>query len=717
MSLWGDIATGLASTAGFALGGPVGAALAGAVVGGLIAGAENGWDMDAVLKGATTGAIGGALTMIGGGVGVAAARGAIGAKASLALASPAQLMEQGLFKGFIPRAIGGAHVAPGKLYATMATPLVTPLMNAGMSLLVPPGQGAIPLIDISLPTFPQAMPRVMMPDPAKLPDGLSLSGTVADHYRNLPHLYLANWESFGTEPKEPPPKTWAVPPITAEAEANMPRYAQRVEQLAATYERMRAFDNEVAAAVGRVGEQAAAGQQMVGSQVEVLTAMAQVHPADTATIDSLVQEKVLRPVPPPPGGPVISEDNYVMTVIESVTHRAETDMREMTEAFRKLAGEVEPPATPADTGADPKTDTENRSTTDDSTAPTGRTDETGGPTTTNTGTTTGAPPVTTVPPLDLQTSPPLLQDTADPRSPGAVAAPQGTTAPAATAGTKAAAAAPGSASAPAATVPVAQQQPAATSTMGSGGLDPMLQQAMLQRAAAEQGRGSNRGDRERERRGSGPAPAKATAAGPATQTAAAPRPGTVQPASTGTTAQPANAARTVSAPASTAPPAAGPPAGSNGLQEFVFRDGRTVMVPEVVAHALSAAVSDHVGTDARAAYQRTALPLPPPGQPAGLPVDPSDLRTGDIAQWLPPDDGAATAVASAAASTAIVVMFDNAPPEVIVAGEPRPLTEVLERDGGAFGVFGGFRRPPGADAGATAAPVDPQAAVPVTISG
>ncbi|MFC3963087.1 hypothetical protein [Nocardia jiangsuensis] len=715
MSLWGDIATGLAATAGFALGGPVGAALAGGVVGGLIAGAENGWDMDAVLKGATVGAIGGALTMIGGGVGVAAARGAIGAKTSLAMASPAQLMEQGLFKGFIPRAVGGAHVAPGKLYGAMAAPLASPLFNAGISLLAPPGQGAIPLIDISLPTFPQPMPRVMMPDPAKLPDGLSLSGAVVDHYRNLPPLYLANWESFGTGPKEPPPKTWSVPAITAEGAANIPSYAQRVEQLAATYERMRAHDREVAEAVGRVGEQAAAGQRMVGSQVEVLTAMAQVHPADTAAIDTLVEEKVLRPIPPQAGGPVVSEDNYVMTVIESVTHRAEADMREMTEAFRKLAGEVEPPAAPRDTGADPKAEPKTRSDSDDSGAPTGRTDERGGSTADTTG--TGLPPVTAVPPLDFQAGQSVPPGSGDLLSPGSAAAPASTTAPAGIAGTTTAA--PGTAGTPLTpAVPVAQQQPGATSTMGSGGLDPMLQQAMLQRAAAEQGRGSNRGDRERERRGSGPAPSvRPTAAGPATQTASAPRPGTVQPASTSTAAQPANAARTVSAPATTAPPAAGPAADGNRLQEFVFRDGRSVMVPEVVAHALASAVSDHVGTDARAAYQRTALPLPPPGQPSGLPVDPSELRTGDIAQWLPPDDGSATTVASAAASTAIVVMFDNAPPEVIVAGEPRPLAEVLERDGGAFGVFGGFRRPPGADAGATAVAVDPQAAVPVTISG
>ncbi|RDI54557.1 hypothetical protein [Nocardia mexicana] len=186
----------------------------------------------------------------------------------------------------------------------------------------------------------------------------------------------------------------------------------------------------------------------------------------------------------------------------------------------------------------------------------------------------------------------------------------------------------------------------------------------------------------------------------------------------------AQAASTNPAPAQTAPAAqqnAGPPQGANapagppppetpgpdGLVPFTFPppDSRTVRVSPVVKQGFEVAVADTSGTNAQAAYANTPAKFTDTKH-AGAPIDPSQLMSGDIAQWEN--------------RTALVVKFDKGtepgtgdgamdaaagggePPEVIIAGKPQKLRSedmaTMSDEAGEFGAFVGFKHPRGIDA-------------------
>ncbi|MFC8529452.1 hypothetical protein [Nocardia sp. NPDC057227] len=716
MSLLGSILTGAASMAGYAMGGPVGGALVGGIIGGLVAGFESGWDPEEMAEGAAFGAIGGLIPTAGFGV-----KGALGAGASLAKAAPTQLARTGLFKSTIPRALGGAHVAPWRTYAGLAGAASGPGLARSFDDKWDRYQAVdrgIPLIDITSPAAAPKMPRVMMPDPARLPEGLSLSSAVVDNYRNnLPGIYHANWQAFGAESRELMPKAWTAAPVADGEAANIPSYFQRVRYLGELYESLRRSDEAVAGVVEKTAAQVSEGREGLSSQIASLTDMAGVHPADTEKIQALVQEQRLSPEGLQTGSGAITEDTYVLSVLESVTARAEAEMRAATALFGDLAGEVQdPPAPPKEPEAtapkvdDAKGDGENTGT--------GSTPPVGDAVTVDPGTTVlppaplewGSDPAgTTTDPMATRTGD-LTGTSAQPGSAGGTGTSTGA-GPAAGAGPQVS--------------PATVAQPAAAApASSSSGLDPLLQNAMMQRAMADSGRGTDRtGNRERpgQRRGSDIAQTANRTASQQSQSqqpaAARQQPG-AQAQAGSTAANPA--ARTVSAPVTGAPPAA---TAGDGRELFTFPDGRTQLVSPVVAHALSLALSDHAGTDARAAYARTAIPLPPQGQPLGEPVGPSDLATGVVASWAPlPAAGPGATVTTASeterVTTAIVVAFDGAPPEVIVAGELRPFSESVQHGGLDFGAFGGFHRPAGVDVVAPGpGPVEQQVGAPLTVAG
>lgn len=717
MSLLGSILTGAASMAGFALGGPVGGALVGGIVGGIVAGVESGGDWEEIAEGAAFGAIGGLIPT--GGLGV---KGALGAGAAVAKAAPTQLARTGFFRSTIPRALGGAHVAPWRTYAGLAGAASGPGLARTFDDKWDQWQAVnrgIPLIDITTPAASPKMPRIMMPDPARLPEGLSLSSAVVDNYRNnLPGIYHANWQAFGAESRELMPKAWTAAPVADGEAANIPSYFQRVRYLGELYESLRRSDEAVAGVVEKTAAQVAEGREGVSAQIASLTDMAGVHPADTEKIRALVQEQRLSQEGLQSGSGTITEDTYVMSVLESVTARAETEMRAAAALFGVLADEVQdPPAPPKEPGAtDPKGDDGK-----------GDGEQTGpdpGATPPADDGATVDPGATVVPPVPLEWGSDLAATTTDPMA-ARTGDLTGTSAqPGSSGGTGAGTGAvpavgSGAQASPAAVAQPAVAAPAASST----GLDPLLQNAMMQRAMADSGRGSDR-TVDRERRDPG---RRSETAQTANRTGTQQQSQSQQPAATrqqpGTQTQPGStaanpAARTVSAPATGALPAA---AAGDGRELFTFPDGRTQLVSPVVAHALSLAFSDHAGTDARAAYARTAMPLPPPGQPVGEPVGPSDLATGVVASWTPsPAAGPGATVTTASdterVTTAIVVAFDGAPPEVIVAGELRPFTESIQHGGLDFGAFGGFQRPAGVGAAGPGV-AEPQPGVPITVAG
>jgi len=197
-------------------------------------------------------------------------------------------------------------------------------------------------------------------------------------------------------------------------------------------------------------------------------------------------------------------------------------------------------------------------------------------------------------------------------------------------------------------------------------------------------------------------------------------------------AQPAQPAQTQSGPpqGATGPAQPGGPAprtpGADGLVTYTFPDGRTQKVSPTVAQALDAAFSNNAGTDAQAAYAKTPAKWTDNKQ-IGTRVDPSQLKTGDVATW----DGSKTAIlvvwgagdpgastgtdASAGLGSASGAGTDaggTGSLQVIVDGQMVPFDEQLSGKAGAFGNFAGFAHPNNLDAGGTQADPASSAGVP-----
>jgi len=171
-------------------------------------------------------------------------------------------------------------------------------------------------------------------------------------------------------------------------------------------------------------------------------------------------------------------------------------------------------------------------------------------------------------------------------------------------------------------------------------------------------------------------PGHPTDAPPATEPAAA---HTETAAPAGTSTDPP-----APAPAAAAPATAPAPGGGDPSRTVALPDGSTVEAPDAPAARVLRAVLS--GTSVTDAYHGAGVDLAPPGSPVLHPVDPSQLRPGDIAQFV--------------ARPPVLVMGDG---KIWLDGQLQPI--------GALGTsndFLGWNRP----AAPTATPATPAPASP-----
>ncbi|WP_280179717.1 hypothetical protein [Nocardia cyriacigeorgica] len=180
----------------------------------------------------------------------------------------------------------------------------------------------------------------------------------------------------------------------------------------------------------------------------------------------------------------------------------------------------------------------------------------------------------------------------------------------------------------------------------------------------------------------------------------------------------ANSGATAAPGAGTPPPpgpAAGPVPNDKGLVEFNFPGRPPLWVSPVVHGALTAAVANKKGIDAKAAYANTPAKWSD-DKTIGLRIDPSQLITGDVASWK---DGTAIAVVwtNEGGAGAVPVADGAGPPaggaegtlEIVANGELQAVTGDIMKEDGPYGSFNGFFHPNGIDA---VPPTDAGAAAP-----
>ncbi|MBF6398084.1 hypothetical protein IU438_20085 [Nocardia cyriacigeorgica] len=169
----------------------------------------------------------------------------------------------------------------------------------------------------------------------------------------------------------------------------------------------------------------------------------------------------------------------------------------------------------------------------------------------------------------------------------------------------------------------------------------------------------------------------------------------------------ANSGATAAPGAGTPPPpgqAAGPVPNEKGLVEFNFPGRPPLWVSPVVHGALTAAVANKKGIDAKAAYANTPAKWSD-DKTIGLRIDPSQLITGDVASWK---DGTAIAVVwkNEGGAGAVPVADGAGPPaggaegtlEIVANGELQAVTGDIMKEDGPYGTFNGFFHPNGIDA-------------------
>ncbi|MGI5220932.1 hypothetical protein [Nocardia sp. CA-290969] len=710
-----DIAIGVASAAGFALGGPAGAALLGGAAGGISAWVQG----ENVLEGAAFAAAGG---MLGGALGIAG-KGMISAFGQTALQGGKGLVTNGVVRA-VPSGFQGVRGALNDSTFRMGMGMLSAGAMAGPwstdNMLREPyynqlaGYPEVPLIDISsaeLSDIPDGMPDVMMPDPGNLPYGLEFNPPMQQNYRTIPGTYLGTRKSFGDEPgKTGLPEELSVSEISGEEAAGIPSYTERVAALREHYAELRSLSGTVAQAVERTEDLCKGGRTDIDASIEALAKFAGVHPRDVEKITGFAEEYAEK-VSPRTKTPVflvdpaqlaagMTEDIYAMTLVESVSLSVEAILTGYNTLFEALAEEATPdePVVPELPDSEDKETEEKPADSDDD--PAGDDDTAGGND-------------------DPQFEPGATEQTPesgadDPAGAGTVAAPEPLDLSAETEGSENASPTGAGEGAEGADPAVsgmdstgtdtvaAPQQPVTPSAAGLGsgfGMEammlPQLMQAMMNRG--------NQGDRG-ERDDSSPDRDRPDAVPPVTAVPSGPvaAPGGGQPATGGQPAGPAPGqvpAKAVSPPADTGrPPVPARPVDPAAKVVYTFPDGRSQEVSGVVARVLDAALGNAAGTDARAAYAGTAAEWTDRKQ-IGTRIDPGQVMTGDVAVW----EG----------RTAILVRFGEAGDgtvEAVVDGALQVVTELAGmRDGeGEFGPFTGFFHPPGIEiAGAAAAQAAP----------
>lgn len=716
MGLWdavGGVVEGLgddllmrgASIAGFALGGPPGAALAGGIVGGVTAGLKG----ENILLGAGLGA---GCALIGGLGGVAfraPAKGMVGGllrrQHSLDIArrmtgpgaGKIAYNQTGLFAKTIPDRLGGAHLSPWKTRLGLLGSFFAPESTAFLEGIPDKwnrhtGYPEIVLIDISeeeLASIPDKMPHIMMPDPARLPEGLVLTPPVEANYRTLPTAYAGYWDAFGEKPgKLDPPKELNVSDISGEDKAGVANYPEKVDKMRKQLADLRSKASKIEEVNQQTSQLCGAGRNDFAAVVEALKSFAELDARGWKFIDRLNSEYSQK-VSPYSGLPVFevdkkslkmlgagapSEDAYAMVLIEAGYGNAASILGYYVEAFKALGVKTESEKPTAEQSRQPSGSPQN--------TPVGNgTYPVYTPAAPQTGPTaqTGPPAVPAPTPWDLTSDTRSGSDAnrsaADRAGTGTGVDPLGTAAGTPDAITTAAAATP----------VVTPAVSTAANGMGSA-LQSMLRSQLMQTMLGQTGRGApderegghqvgrDRPDN-RATVAAVPTPAPTTNAAPAAQA----------PGQTATA--PNGDAKTVSArpdsgrPVGKPMPAAVAQGADNAV--YTYPDSRTQEVSAVMVRVLDAAFGNAAGTDARSAYTGTPAEWTDPKR-IGRRTDPSEVMTGDVCVWEE--------------RTAVLVAFDGQDTlEAVVDGALMKIADLSQmRDGaGEFGGFVGIFHPPG----------------------
>ncbi|MFE7801051.1 hypothetical protein [Nocardia sp. NPDC057440] len=735
MGFWGSLATGIAGVAGYAIGGPAGAALLGGVVGGIAAAIESGGDWGEIGKGMAYGAVGG---LLGGGIGGLGVRTAFQASGRTAISLSSAGLKSAV-RGRMPtawieaqlpmtligrstpwRGLMGAGFGAAKIETLVTAPQWIPdMIDRYWGDHTPPPLGTIPLIDISPPDIPAELSHVMMPNPAALPDGLVLSLVPETHYRGLPPIYITTWLSFGNGPYTPPPEKLAVPAVAGASMANMPSYVARVDGLRSIYDSIREADIAVASVLKKTAEDCAAGKADIDKLVKGVNEMAGTHPHDVKAIGKYSEAGVLDGTKFATEAD-FNEDNFVLSVVESVMNTLNVAMNGTDkgpgwaakfEAFAAaIDGKKPEAATPTDGGKVTDVKVTDDKVTDDKVTDDKVTDRTG-PTgyTPYAGTNPVGTGISTSPVSAAVDGPPKSWewDTGPASKPGSSTTnddspSRATDQPAAKAGSQSPDVSPDASS----EMPTVPSVPATLPTPAATGMQNLLPFLMNNnttgnRRSAEDDSAAEGGGHDTAKTGAVPGSAPAAANQPASSTQQ-------QPATPSAAAQAASPARASATPISGLAAQVQAPSEEDSLI-YTFPDGRTQRVSRVVAHALDAAFGNAAGTDARQAYAKTSAAVPA-DKDLGEPVDPYQLMTGDVALWREKIPGDVEAWRETAA---LVVAFGsdvNTSFEMIVDGELRPFAAEASGKQGAFGPFAGFLHPAGIEIPVAA----PDAAVPTS---
>ncbi|MEU4314147.1 hypothetical protein [Nocardia sp. NPDC024068] len=694
---WDDAVVGVASAAGFALGGPAGAALAGAAAGGLTALAQGEDPLEAAAFGAVGGLLGGVVGSVG--------RGGISAIWKTSAQGVKGLTTNGA-KRAVPEAFAGVKLALGDSGKRMAWGM----FSAGTSAMPfatdfairepvyqEMGYPDVPLIDISeeeLSEIPKGMRHVMMPNPEELPYGLEFGPAMQTHYRTLPQTYLGIRKSFGDEASETTlPGKLKVGDISGEESSGIPQYAERVAGLREQFEGLRSMSDAVAKYADRTPELCSQGRGDVDVSIGALEKFAGIHPRDLEKIRACIgdyEDKTTKvgknPIFELPKGAdaaPMNEDSYTMLLVEVASMSAQSIMEDYIEQFELLAEEIaaKKPSTPddADTGKDTKTgDREQDGTREDERGngapdpayvPGGNTQYESPAADSTPNTAVSAPE-----PMDLTGDTESGVDPMSSNDSARVGDPASTTTPSPS--TAASGDVRGAANS------MAGQIAPVTATGGSG-MQSALTSMLLPQLMRSMLNGDKAGPRDRDREGrdenhAAGASRAATTPGTASAQAAAPSPATPQQP------VPQTATKAVSASSNAGPPPGGPvtAAGPARNPVYTFPDGRTQEVSPVVVPILDAALGNAAGTDARAAYADTSLQWSDPLK-IGRRVPPEEAMTGDVWVWRD--------------RTAVLVKFEDSAPEVVANGTLHTVTALDEmRDNsGEFGAFVGIFHPPG----------------------
>ncbi|WP_181063505.1 hypothetical protein [Nocardia nova] len=563
------------------------------------------------------------------------------------------------------------------------------------------------------------MPRIFMPDPENMPDGLTFSPGLVQQYKTLPNMYISSWEAFGNGGTLAAPKAVPAREVSGAENARIANYRQWVIDLHDAYARLLTLDAAVAKVADDSPELCHEGRSDLANGIDGLKVLASVDPRNVTVLKELIDRQVLDPSLGQ-GGNAISEDDYVMAIIDSAVNTVSGIMQQKSQEFAELGSKVRK-QNPEDAGKTTKAGSV------DKPSPSGRDTDPG-----NTFTYSGDnSPYSGLVNVNSPAAAPVWNWDASGGSPSASPlAPVTDSSVAKTAAANdagqptplVASADPSSRYSPAAAAATPTSAAASAPYRMPGYALPMALAAANQRRAAEAARGIPA----TAENPSSTVAAPAVSAPPAAPTQAAPSRAGTGPAANTASNSAANAAN--SAPGASnqsAPPThAGAPAkagatpvnvavarADDGSTVFTFPDGRSQRVPIVVSNALTAAFGNAATTDGRGAYAATPAKIPDANS-LGTPADPNQLTTGDLASWD-------------TQRTALVVAFpeeNGGTLEVIIEAQLRPFDPHMSDKSGDFGSFAGFFHPAGIDIsapssspGLSATPVDPSTHGPATV--